>query len=499
MLALEIEYLTGAVVAKQSENQQAVDFPPQPDRVFSALVASWGARGESGEERRSLEWLECQNPPRILWRGASPRSIVTTFVPPNDFKTTVSGSLDVIPDYRKQRQPRTFPTAGVRPIENNGQNVAIRMIWEDEPDDQIRSMLDALAHDTAYIGHSSSLTRCRFVSGTFDLSDAKLPLRIVYEGRLRELEAAFVAGRRPQAGAVNPFIPVEDSAPRTTFSSDWIVLEDDGGQAPDILGVSLVARALRDALMEKYQQVFSSRPPEWLCGHRSDGSPSQLPHTAIIPLADVGWQHSQGRIVGLAIVPPRSLPQEIVRNELWQLVGALNEIRGNGERQVHLHYGENKRNCWQLMPADDPHRASLRSDRWISVFDKDTRRRLPARLWTTATPLVLDRFPQKNALPMERDAQFADSIASACENIGLPRPIFVSYGAVSALRGAAAASTSQSALPWQKWQLPRSLERRYLVHATIGFDEGVEGPVILGAGRYVGMGLCLAVPQEVKP
>jgi CRISPR-associated protein Csb2 len=41
-----------------------------------------------------------------------------------------------------------------------------------------------------------------------------------------------------------------------------------------------------------------------------------------------------------------------------------------------------------------------------------------------------------------------------------------------------------------RWRLPSSLASRFLTHAVIRFSEPVEGPVILGAGRFVGLGLC---------
>ena len=45
-LILEIEHLLGVAFAAQSAASSAPDWPPQPDRVFSALVATWGARGD---------------------------------------------------------------------------------------------------------------------------------------------------------------------------------------------------------------------------------------------------------------------------------------------------------------------------------------------------------------------------------------------------------------------------------------------------------------------
>ena len=58
MLTLEVEYLLGVAFAARGPADDAPDFPPQIDRVFSALVASWAARGERADERAALEWLE---------------------------------------------------------------------------------------------------------------------------------------------------------------------------------------------------------------------------------------------------------------------------------------------------------------------------------------------------------------------------------------------------------------------------------------------------------
>ena len=50
-LVLEIEHLLGVAFAARNQASDVPDWPPQPDRVFSALVASWGARGERIDER----------------------------------------------------------------------------------------------------------------------------------------------------------------------------------------------------------------------------------------------------------------------------------------------------------------------------------------------------------------------------------------------------------------------------------------------------------------
>ena len=61
-LVLEIECLTGVYRATQGPASEQPDWPPQPDRVFSALVSAWATRGERRDERAALEWLEAAEP-----------------------------------------------------------------------------------------------------------------------------------------------------------------------------------------------------------------------------------------------------------------------------------------------------------------------------------------------------------------------------------------------------------------------------------------------------
>ena len=39
--------------------------------------------------------------------------------------------------------------------------------------------------------------------------------------------------------------------------------------------------------------------PEFVSGHQADASPSTAPHMAIIPMADAGYVHPEGRLMGL--------------------------------------------------------------------------------------------------------------------------------------------------------------------------------------------------------
>ena len=47
--------------------------------------------------------------------------------------------------------------------------------------------------------------------------------------------------------------------------------------------------------------------PEWVSGHTSDGSRSEQPHLAFLPLAHIGREHADGHLLGLAVALPRGV------------------------------------------------------------------------------------------------------------------------------------------------------------------------------------------------
>ncbi|MBV8777994.1 MAG: type I-U CRISPR-associated protein Cas5/Cas6, partial [Alphaproteobacteria bacterium] len=120
-----------------------------------------------------------------------------------------------------------------------------------------------------------------------------------------------------------------------------------------------------------------------------------------------------------------------------------------------------------------------------------------ARVWATCTPLVLDRH-LKETDNRKREQEILGLIQKACGNIGLPEPCRVSAGKHSAIEGAPSAYPSGPAPRWMRWRLPDSLATRQLVHAVIEFRDPVAGPLILGAGRFVGLGLCLPLDAEPR-
>lgn len=476
-LVLEIEFLTGVCRAARGPGEGSPDWPPQPDRVFSALTSAWGVRGEIPVERAALEWLEEQPPPVIRASAQVARTAPNVFVPPNDPKASkaMKTYLRVLPQNRP-RQPRLFPVA--RPDEPN-----VELIWSAVPDPGTLDALNALASCVGYVGHSASLTRCRFLTGKPKTSARKqVPARRrVYTGRLRELEEAHRA--RPDRPAIRPgasALPIHPKLPEPSF--EWLVLEAIGGEIPDIRVSGLVGRLLRQALMAGYRRAGSGNDiPEVVSGHAHDGTPTRLPHLSIVPMAFVGSRHANGHVLGFAVIPPpgKALPHV---DGFPAALEAVAPYRIDDQQRVLTLQGLPLRKPLHLSPTSvhGNTRWSLRPNPYIEE----------SRLWATVTPIVLDRH-----LKRKDDTEVRELVMRACEHAGLPKPNpdRIRAGKHSAVQGAPPAHPLSGEPHWMRWKVPKSLDSRPLVHAVIDFGQAISGPVMLGAGRFAGLGLCRGV------
>jgi CRISPR-associated protein Csb2 len=471
MVALGIRYLCGWAMASDVSDRLAAEWPPHPDRVFMALVAAHHEGNASPDERVALEWLERQGPPAVRADlSVGRRANVTSFVPVNDVSTPRIGKRDLTPKMirsgvevlpeSRPRQPRQFPVAIPADPE-------VHLIWEgDERADEHRAALSSLCAKVTRVGHSASLVQMWVAESApapslrpDDLGNTRL--RVPRAGRLISLEASFKAGRRP---ALSPSRGYSHVAPRSqvlipssVFHHEIVVLRKVAGPPIGLRSTDLFTSALRRAVMSQAPEPL----PEWVSGHRPDGRPTDLSHVAFLPLADIGHTHARGHLLGAAIVIPREAPSEQVSALMLALFGSREYVRiaKGGPLNITL-----------AIEAREAPPLALIPETWCASPTLGSRR------WTSATPVVLDRFPK-------READAAAALALACRRVGLPQPAEVVCHAVSLLRGV------PTAREFPAPTFGQTARRRWHTHATVTFNEPVLGPVLLGAGRYRGYGL----------
>ncbi len=162
---------------------------------------------------------------------------------------------------------------------------------------------------------------------------------------------------------------------------------------------------------------------------------------------------------------------------------------GEAATAIQLHLG--RAGVWQLRRQTRSDATSLQPRRYVGRAEPG---RAPSAIhWTTATPIALDRHAKGDLAA--RQAAAAEMVSLACERIGLPSPEEVRVHKHPAVTGTPSAWPPGGAPRWTGWARPKALAGRPLVHATIIFAGPVRGPVLLGAGRFLGLGLCLPISR----
>ena len=317
--------------------------------------------------------------------------------------------------------------------------------------DTIRSRLAAAQQGRNSPGHSRSpREQRRYIADLKDRSPGGPPAP-----SMRPAPGCWQGyDRRPE---VSP-----RDAPDSVFDPHLVVFTISGKRVSLPATLKLTA-ALRGMLMHECPE---QPPPEWFSGHRPDGSATVTPHMALAPLAFVGSRHADGRIMGLALILPDGLdPQKAGRC----LEPILREPETGMSREHPLFDGDWFECAVELETRERPP-ANLKPQTWIET----------SRVWASVTPVVLNRhFSGAN-----KWYQAAESVKDMCEHIDLPRPREVLLHPVSLVEGVPHAREFP--------QLVRKSDggRRSHSHAVIVFDEPVRGPVLVGAGRFRGYGLC---------
>jgi len=91
VVAIDIQLLTGRYVATRFDDRRAVEWPPNPARFFSALVAIAKEQEDELPEgvARALEWLERQGAPRVLASEAEVRAAADRYVAETDARVQI--------------------------------------------------------------------------------------------------------------------------------------------------------------------------------------------------------------------------------------------------------------------------------------------------------------------------------------------------------------------------------------------------------------------------
>ena len=535
---IEVNFLTGRYVATSHSDREKSEWPPHPARLYSALVATWADADEPDpEERDVLRWLESQDPPLVAASEAVARKVVGHFVPVNDTAvisrawqnsradkirslnreldeemsaslgeitrkarkiqdkldrernveeqvsqsgtTNPSTAMRILPDHRG-KQERFFPS--VTPDVTR-----VTYIWRTSIPEGRGNVLDALLDRVTRLGHSSSLVTCRLVKNPsapdFVPGESGERWRTVRRGQLAELEKLHGRheGVRPRSLPYTDvhYRKVPGDGPAETRQQantvgDWIVFElGHRSRALPANRALEVATAMRSAILH-----YATDPiPEELSGHRQGGAPTKGPHVAFLPIPYVGSEHADGRILGVALSVPRGL-KEFSKRALHRAIGAWEARMSRSPLKLTMGPGGT---LYLSRVLGLSTLISLRPRIW----------QRPSLRWVSATPIALPRHPGllgsgTQASRKKAWARAEAAVRLACGHIGLPAPAVVEVSLAPLLVGATPIRNFPAFV--QRGRGGKPIRRR-LVHAALTFEEPVSGPLMLGAGRFLGLGL----------
>lgn len=485
------------------------------------------------EEADALRWLEQCKPPSIgASRGVARRSIVSHFVPDNDVRAVgdYSGAyskvsemliqvgqaqteaqvakvrskieqekqkgaekafrsqpnLAVLPDERS-KQARTYPT--VVPDCS-----VVTYLWAEEVPNHLLGALDAVCARVHRLGHSSSLVSCVLVTNHQSAPDtddslpedcfspstsrSAIPIRVPSIGMFDrfvgdfELHQASEPRTMPSKSRGYAWERPGETVARSNMAGTLVVIPfgsfaDRSVVRPSITAGPKLAQALKGALL-----AASEAAPSALSGHvegERPSAPTQAPHVAFVPLPFVG-SRGDGRLLGIGVLVPDSLDNDS-RSAVFE---SINRFLSQPNPALTW---QGARFPVSAESTDDA--SALRAERWAG----------PARRWASITPIVLDRYT-KGRLTSGPGAldEAAEIVGGSCLHLGLPHPVSIETTLQSPVVG--------SRDVHRFGPIAIGGRNRGAVHAVIEWEEPIEGPLLVGAGRFGGFGLLLPLKER---
>jgi CRISPR-associated protein Csb2 len=501
MIALKVEYLTGVCMATKygDPSRSTPEWPPHPDRLYSALVAAAAALPDASDGRlpkravQALNWLSAQNwegerlvAPELHAPEACRRLAPEVHMPSNPDPDEIPKSLEPSArtrDPEKRRKELARDMQNLLPVHRKKAALPIPAVIPDEPvvyfiwrDAESQGHIETLrqiCERVTYLGRSRSLVRVSIVDNPPSSTHVPDPfgqveLRVPGPERLEQLNESYKRrGGKPEPCPPQRYRRMRDDrgheeTARSIFERMYVFRPQPGDPALPAESTQKVTQALRRALIaciEEAQRLRGLEPivPDIVHGH------GKHPHCAYVALPFVNpWQrHADGSIKGLAVL----VPHDVEEKDLMSLAGGLMRLQENGLRIPGV-------GTWRLVevPEDDPPLRSLAAYTW----------RHSSRLWATATPMVLGHFPKPN------NGGAVKVVLESLRMVGIEPDLAVevAVGQYSSLHGAPPS--------WQfKTHSNKSNDEqpRLFRHVMLRFDHPVAGPILLGSMRYFGLGL----------
>jgi CRISPR-associated protein Csb2 len=485
------------------------DWPPSPARLFQALVAG-AAQGETlaEEDRRALEWLEALEAPVIDTPPMRTGQSLRNFVPNNDLDA-VGGDPKRVGEIRAPKL--------IRPVLFDAET-SLLYVWafDKAPESRTNAQQICIIADRLYqlgrgvdmawawgeiLDDSEAEAHLAAQGGALhrpsdgaDGTTLAVPLKGSLESlieRHRKMRARFQtlgpSKKEPDRKVATGQIFVQPPKPRfrqVAFDSPPARLLFDliGAMASWRLDrIVELAEHVRNAAAQRLKEVRpddSDKIHNAIVGPRDAGEADKAARVRIIPLPSIGHQHADHTIRRILVEIPPNCPLRMDDVE-WAFSG-LGAIKA----EVDAETGEVRD---QLILAPATERGML--------AHYGVENAAPGRLWRSVTPVALPQQAARRRIDparrrvqakggaerAEEERKSASAVTHALRHTGVRvRPVAVRIQREPFEAKGARAEAFASGARFAKVRL---------WHTEVEFAEAVRGPLILGDGRYLGLGL----------
>lgn len=481
------------------------DWPPSPARLFQALVAG-AARGAALEpaDAEALEWLEKRGAPIIAAPHARKGESFTNFVPNNDLDA-VGGDPKRVSEIRagKTIRPMLFDSGA-----------PLLYVWRfDRSDEMLAKRICAIAERLYQLGRGVDMA---WATGEIVQDDKAVDDRLaVYngvvcrpfgggEGRtfavplngsLQSLIARYEGGRvrfeRTRSNRSEQTLFKQPPKPhfrQVAYDSPPTRLLFDlaGDKAPWRLDrIVALTETIRDKAAERLKMALPAQRGEierLLIGCGSTEA-DKLRRIRIVPLASIGHRQADRAIRRALVEIPPNCPLP-VRDLEWAFSG--------------LHLGSDPETGEIL---DDSLPMLVESDDWRMPAHYGVRQneKQAFRLWRSVTPAALpERAARRRIDParireeakgarerLAEEASAIDAVRAALRHAGIETPAASIH--VQREPFAAKGARAEAFAPGTRFSKHR------LWHVEIGFTTPRAGSLVIGDGRYLGLGIMAPV------
>ena len=473
-------------------------WPPAPARLFQAVMAG-AARGAtvSDTARGALEWLERLPPPVIAAPRGEPGQVYTGFVPNNDLDAALSGKdasdiKDAVASIRVGKTVRPILFDAAMPVlycwsfdDGDAHAAALcetaaqlyqlgrgaDMAWGDA------AVLDADEARDRLSAHGGIVYRPSPGGGTGHYLLCPRPgTRRSLADRFEGMRTRFRRGggnRRPARVFVQPPKPLLSSvaydAPPACLIFALRGGDARGGFAPRSLGeaAGLVAdvRDQAAARLCEAAPALADDVSRYLVGRGATGADKAM-RVRIVPLPSIGHPHADMAIRRLMILVPQSCPlrtddlawafAQVVWNDADGVV--LVDLQRMNDDAMAERYQRGAR-CWRSVTP-------------LALLAAQRRRIDPARAREEAKGAAERAREESRAVHAVHQALRHAGVVDTLTAVHVQRETFDGHG--ERAEGFAAGTRFPKEALW---------------HVSATFAAPVAGPLILGDGRYLGLGL----------